>query len=97
MDRRRHAGATAHMKNAESAESASRTRGAGVSARISCRKWARRRHSEDVRRERRQRWRSRGQTLIFFALSVTVLIAILGLAVDTIRIYDLYARMQRAA
>lgn len=50
-----------------------------------------RRSSRVVRRP------SRGQTLIIFALTFTVLIGILGLAVDTIRVYDLYARMQRAA
>jgi len=66
-------------------------------ARLSLRAWRRGRARLAARGERRRRWRSRGQTLIFFALSVTVLVAILGLAIDTIRIYDLYARMQRAA
>lgn len=43
-------------------------------------------------------WRRRpGQTLIIFALTLTSLIAILGLAIDTIRVFDLYARMERAA
>jgi Flp pilus assembly protein TadG len=45
----------------------------------------------------RRRHASRGQSLVIFALSLTALIAILGLAIDTVRIYDLYARMQRAA
>ncbi|MGH2504442.1 MAG: TadE/TadG family type IV pilus assembly protein, partial [Ktedonobacterales bacterium] len=40
---------------------------------------------------------SMGQTLIIFALTFTVLIGFVGLAIDSIRVYDLYARMQRAA
>jgi len=40
---------------------------------------------------------SRGQTLIIFALTFSILVGILGLAIDTVRVYDLYARMQRAA
>jgi len=44
----------------------------------------------------RQRLR-RGQTLIIFALSFTVLLGLAGLAVDVANMYDLYARMQRAA
>lgn len=40
---------------------------------------------------------SAGQTLIIFALTFTVLIGFMGLAIDSIRVYDLYARMQRAA
>jgi len=40
---------------------------------------------------------TRGQTLIIFALTFTVLIGFMGLAIDTVRVYDLYARMQRAA
>ncbi len=47
-----------------------------------------------VKRERKV---SRGQTLIIFALTFTILIGFLGLAIDTIRLYDVYARMQRAA
>ncbi|HEX8981611.1 MAG TPA: TadE/TadG family type IV pilus assembly protein [Ktedonobacterales bacterium] len=47
-----------------------------------------------VKRERKV---SRGQTLIIFALTFTILIGFLGLAIDTIRLYDIYARMQRAA
>ena len=46
---------------------------------------------------RKARQASRGQTLIIFALTFTVLIGFMGLAIDTVRIYDLYARMQRAA
>lgn len=46
---------------------------------------------------RAERQRSKGQAMVIFALSLTVLIAILGLAIDTVRVYDLYARMQRAA
>lgn len=52
-------------------------------------------------RQRRQRRRDarlrRGQTLIIFALSFTVLLSLAGLAIDVARAYDLYARMQRAA
>jgi hypothetical protein len=54
-----------------------------------------------VRRERaRARWQrrgQRGQTLVIFALSLTVLLALAGLSVDVSRLYDLYARLQRAA
>ena len=46
---------------------------------------------------RRQRRRQRGQTLVIFVLTFTTLISILGLAIDSVRVYDLYARMQRAA
>src|SRR5260370_19610526 len=38
-----------------------------------------------------------GQSLIIFALSLTVLLGLAGLAVDATRGYDLYGRMQRAA
>ena len=41
--------------------------------------------------------RSRGQSIIIFALTFTVLLGFAGLAVDVARGYDLYARMQRAA
>jgi Flp pilus assembly protein TadG len=46
---------------------------------------------------RRRPGPSRGQALIIFALTFSVLIGILGLAIDTVRVYDLYARMVRAA
>ena len=50
------------------------------------------------RRQARTRVRlRRGQTLIIFALSFTVLLGMAGLAIDVARAYDLYARMQRAA
>jgi Flp pilus assembly protein TadG len=54
------------------------------------------------RRTRRQsvadrRKRQRGQSLIIFAVSLTVLMGLSGLAVDVLRAYDLYARAQRAA
>src|SRR5215469_14044334 len=39
----------------------------------------------------------RGQTLVIFALSFTVLLGMAGLVIDVARAYDLYARMQRAA
>src|SRR5579863_4773113 len=71
--------------------------GTPIGAPLTTRVWRRAQARLATRGQRRRRWRSRGQTLIFFALSVTVLVAILGLAIDTIRIYDLYARMQRAA
>jgi Flp pilus assembly protein TadG len=46
----------------------------------------------------RQRMRlQRGQTLIIFALSLTVLIGLAGMVIDVGRAFDLYARMQRAA
>lgn len=35
--------------------------------------------------------------MIIFALSITVLVALAGLAIDVVRAYDLYAREQRAA
>ncbi len=54
-----------------------------------------------LRRERQgQRWHQRlrrGQTLIIFALSLTMLMAVAGLTIDATRLYDTYARMQRAA
>jgi hypothetical protein len=48
-------------------------------------------------RNARQQYRSRGQSIIIFALTLTVLLGFAGLAIDVARIYDLYARMQRAA
>jgi Flp pilus assembly protein TadG len=45
----------------------------------------------------RRTGRQRGQTLVIFALSFTVLLGLAGLAVDVARAYDLYAGMQRAA
>jgi Putative Flp pilus-assembly TadE/G-like len=54
--------------------------------------------AETARRSTRvARRASVGQTLIIFALTFTVLIGFMGLAIDSIRVYDLYARMQRAA
>lgn len=50
------------------------------------------RHSPRVARRH-----ARGQSLVIFALTITVLLAMAGLAVDVIRVYDLYARAQRAA
>ena len=41
--------------------------------------------------------RQRGQTLVIFALSFTVLLGMAGLVIDVARAYDLYASMQRAA
>lgn len=43
------------------------------------------------------RRRQRGQSMIIFALSVTVLMGLAGLSIDALRVYDLYARAQRAA
>ena len=52
----------------------------------------------DDKRAQRGRMRARrGQTLIVFALSATVLIGLAGISIDVVRAYDLYARMQRAA
>jgi Flp pilus assembly protein TadG len=49
------------------------------------------------RRTPRQRRMQRGQTLIVFALSVTVLLGLAGLAIDVMRAYDQYAHEERAA
>lgn len=46
--------------------------------------------------QRHRRWQ-RGQTLIIFALSLTVLLGFAGLAIDVMRVFDLYAREERAA
>jgi hypothetical protein len=46
---------------------------------------------------RHARARQRGQTLIIFTLAFTALVAILGLAIDSVRVYNLYAQMLRAA
>jgi Flp pilus assembly protein TadG len=51
-----------------------------------------------ARRRALARLRARkGQSIIIFALTLTVLLGFAGLAIDVARIYDLYARMQRAA
>jgi hypothetical protein len=47
--------------------------------------------------QKKSRRGQRGQTLIIFALSFTVLLGMAGLTIDVARAYDLYARMQRAA
>jgi len=57
----------------------------------------RRGRGEGGARTVRWRRRSRGQSIIIFALTLTVLLGFAGLAIDVARIYDLYARMQRAA
>jgi Flp pilus assembly protein TadG len=67
---------------------------------LSARERARRQRLERAIGPHSKRWRSphtRGQTLIIFALTFSVLIGMLGLAIDTVRIYNLYAEMQRAA
>ncbi|HLJ82078.1 MAG TPA: Tad domain-containing protein, partial [Ktedonobacterales bacterium] len=46
---------------------------------------------------RRQRRLQRGQTLVIFALTITMLLGLAGLAIDVARAFDLYARMVRAA
>lgn len=51
----------------------------------------------DRRRARTRARLRKGQTLIIFALSVTVLLGLAGLVIDVARAYDLYAKMQRAA
>ncbi|HEY7778684.1 MAG TPA: pilus assembly protein TadG-related protein [Ktedonobacterales bacterium] len=48
-------------------------------------------------RRRRSAARQAGQTLIIFVLTLTVLLGIVGLAIDAVRLYDLYARAERAA
>src|SRR5262245_46290803 len=74
--------------------------------RATTRRANRERHREEVRQERegghvrRQRCGQkgeRGQSLVIFVLSFTVLLAMVGLAIDATRAFDLYARMQRAA
>jgi len=51
----------------------------------------------DRRRERARLRLRKGQTLIIFALTITVLLGLAGLVIDVARAYDLYAKMQRAA
>lgn len=46
---------------------------------------------------RRWSWRKRGQSTVIFALTLTFLIGVMGLAIDVVRAYDLYAREHRAA
>lgn len=55
------------------------------------------RRAEMRQRPPRQRGRRRGQSLVIFALSITVLLGLAGLVIDIVRAYDLYAREQRAA
>lgn len=63
-----------------------------------CARQQRRRQRQAQRQQDRTRARLRkGQTLIIFALSFTVLLGLAGLAIDVARAYDLFARMQRAA
>jgi Flp pilus assembly protein TadG len=50
------------------------------------------------RRRAAQRTRGqRGQSIVIFALTLTVMLGLAGLAIDALRLYDLYARMERAA
>src|SRR5262245_51811091 len=53
--------------------------------------------SRVVRAGKGRHGRERGQSLIVFVLSITLLIALGGLAIDIVRAYDLYATEQRAA
>lgn len=69
----------------------------GKYARQTAKRSWRRRAVKGVPLKRRALGRSKGQSIVIFALSLTVLIAMVGLAVDVLRVYDLYARMQRAA
>jgi hypothetical protein len=46
---------------------------------------------------RRARARQRGQTMLIFALTFIALIGILGLAIDSARVYNQYGQMLRAA
>lgn len=70
---------------------------ATVHATHGAREQRRRLRRRDRRSARAAIFRRKGQTLIIFALSVTVLLGIAGLVIDVARAYDLYARMQRAA
>lgn len=54
-------------------------------------------HRIAQRRERSRRRLHKGQTLVIFVLSFTVLLGLAGLTIDVARAYDLYGRMQRAA
>ena len=54
-------------------------------------------HRMSQRRERRRSQLRKGQTLVIFVLSFTVLLGFAGLTIDVARAYDLYGRMQRAA
>jgi Flp pilus assembly protein TadG len=64
---------------------------------LSVREQRRQTHRLVQRRKRaRRRW-ERGQTLVIFALTLTVLLGLAGLTIDVARAYDLYARMLRAA
>ncbi len=66
--------------------------------RLSASAHAQRRRIERAHRPQRRRSpHTRGQTLIIFAMTFSVLIGMLGLAIDTVRVYNLYAEMQRAA
>jgi hypothetical protein len=60
-------------------------------------RWRRLKSSGGPRRTPRRRRLQRGQGLIIFAISLTVLMGMVGLAVDALRAYDLYAREHRAA
>lgn len=65
--------------------------------RLSRRDWRRALLRLDRRRARAHARLQKGQTLIIFALSVTMLLGMAGLVIDVARAYDLFARMQRAA
>lgn len=65
--------------------------------RLGVREQRRATHRIAQRRERLRRHMHKGQTLIIFVLSFTVLIGLAGLTIDVARAYDLYGRMQRAA
>jgi Putative Flp pilus-assembly TadE/G-like len=47
------------------------------------------------RRKRARRRLERGQTLVIFALSFTVLVALVGLSIDAARAVELFARGRR--
>jgi hypothetical protein len=69
----------------------------GSARTLSVREQRRQTHRLLQRRKRaRRRW-ERGQTLVIFALTLTVLLGLAGLTIDVARAYDLYARMLRAA
>jgi Flp pilus assembly protein TadG len=54
-------------------------------------------HRSSQCRERLHAQLRKGQTLVIFVLSFTVLLGLAGLSIDVARAYDLYGRMQRAA
>lgn len=71
-----------------------RSRSGRAARRADARWW--RRTAPQRRLQRRHRLQ-RGQSLVIFAISLTVLMGVVGLAIDVLRAYDLYGREHRAA